>query len=106
MVAHQASADVAMLCRTLDYFSIERPELNPHCTLAIARRTIPDCKPHGLEALCRRFRIPLSAHNAASDAEAAGRLLLHMAGKWAALDSFFSKSIDGISVAEWSPQRR
>jgi DNA polymerase-3 subunit epsilon len=78
VVAHNAWFDMQKLRGTLDHFGIACPEFDYLCTLKLSRRVWPDLPSHGLETVAAHIGHKFQHHNAQSDAEAAGRVLLAM----------------------------
>jgi DNA polymerase-3 subunit epsilon len=72
IVAHNGfSFDFQCLTQALDYYSIAQPKFQGYCTYKIFGEK--------LDALCRRYNIPLNHHDALSDAMACARLYqLHL----------------------------
>lgn len=68
VVAHNVGFDVNCLRSTLAYYRCAQPVFEERCTRLIFRR--------GLSYLSKKYKIPLSHHNAASDALACARLYL------------------------------
>lgn len=66
VVAHNSSFDFTCLAKTLDYYGVEQPVFDGHCTKRIFRR--------GLAYLCKKYKIELNHHDALSDAHACGVL--------------------------------
>jgi len=72
VVAHNGfSFDFDVLAKTLEYYGLQTPEYEKHCTY----RLFGD----NLASLCQRFEIALNHHDALSDARACARLFqLHL----------------------------
>jgi len=67
VVAHNGSGfDFPVLSKTLEYYGIETPEYNKHCTFQLFGQD--------LASLCHRYKIKLNHHNALSDARACAKL--------------------------------
>lgn len=66
VVAHNIKFDSTCLSRTLHYYQIEIPTYTKHCTVKIYKRN--------LALLSERYGIPLTHHNALSDAFACAML--------------------------------
>jgi DNA polymerase-3 subunit epsilon len=73
VVAHNGlSFDFPVLTQMLQYYGLETPEYDKHCTYQLFH--------DNLASLCQKYNIPLNHHEALSDAKACGRLfLLHIA---------------------------
>jgi len=78
VVAHNASFDIGHLRETLDYFGMPQPTFDYVCTCQLARRVWPELPNHRLSTLTKHIGHKLNHHQAQSDAEAAGRVLLAM----------------------------
>ena len=72
VVAHNGlSFDFSVLAKTLEYYGLQEPIYEKHCTYRIYKQ--------GLSALCEKHNIPLNHHDALSDARACARLyILHL----------------------------
>lgn len=70
LVAHNASFDIDVLCKALDFYDIEKPEILGYaCTCDIFNK-----KP--LNVLCKEYAINLNHHHAKSDSESCAKLYL------------------------------
>ena len=70
IVAHNASFDIDVLCKALDFYNLEKPEILGYaCTCDIFDR-----KP--LNLLCKEYGIKLNHHEAKSDSKACAQLYL------------------------------
>ncbi|MCL2646811.1 MAG: 3'-5' exonuclease [Phycisphaerales bacterium] len=78
VIAHNASFDLRKLHGTLHHYGIACPPFRHACTLALSRQAWPDLPSHALNALAAHIGHTFHHHNAQSDAEAAGRVLLAM----------------------------
>ena len=69
VVAHNGLAfDFPVLNKTLEYYGMQAPDYEKHCTYRIFR--------DNLASLCRNYKIPLNHHDALSDAKACAQLFL------------------------------
>lgn len=69
VVAHNGlSFDFPVLEKTLEYYGMENPEYEKHCTYRIFRQN--------LASLCMHHKISLNHHDALSDAKACAELFL------------------------------
>lgn len=69
IVAHNASFDLTVLCKTLFHYGINLPEIRYVCTYTESLNMIPELSKHNLAALADYFNISQSnAHNAEDDA--------------------------------------
>lgn len=75
VVAHNGlSFDFPVLKKTLDYYGIQTPKYDKHCTYRIFRQN--------LASLCNQYKISLNHHDALSDAKACAELfLIHLNNK-------------------------
>ena len=78
VAAHNAVFDMSVLKALYSLYSLELPTFRYFCTYKAASRIWPDLENHKLDTLCRYIGHDFSHHNAASDAEAACRVLLAM----------------------------
>ena len=77
LVAHGAGNDLKALSGCLRHYGIDwQSETKYICTVDACTACYPDRGSYGLEGLCNDFGIALDHHNALSDAEGCGRLLL------------------------------
>jgi DNA polymerase-3 subunit epsilon len=76
VVAHNAVFDVGKLRSTLEHFSMDCPAFDYLCTLRLSKRAWPDLPRHTLDAVAARIGHQFHHHQADSDAEAAGRVML------------------------------
>jgi len=68
VVAHNAAFDMNCLEKVLEYYELEFPEFNSHCTYKIYGSA--------LAPLCDKYKIKLEHHNALSDAMACAQLFM------------------------------
>lgn len=78
VIAHIAAFDIEHLRHTLEHFGLARPEFKCFCTCKLARKIWPNLADHKLSALAAHIGHNLNHHNAQSDTEAAGGVLLAM----------------------------
>jgi DNA polymerase-3 subunit epsilon len=78
VIAHNAQFDLGALQAALDHFGLACPEFDHLCTYRVAERIWPDLPDHRLDTLAAHIGYEFHHHNAQSDAEAAGRVLLAM----------------------------
>ena len=78
VIAHKASFDIEHLRETLNYFGLTCPAFDYLCTCNLARRVWPELPNHQLNTLVAQIGHDFQHHQARSDAEAAGRVLLAM----------------------------
>ena len=75
LAAHNASFDRSVLDACCRAAGLESPALAWRCTVQLARK-VWGIYPTKLPNVCRRLRIPLKHHDAASDAEACARIMI------------------------------
>lgn len=78
VVAHNASFDVDVLCKSLDYAKIEYPTFDYLCTVKLSQKAYPELFSHKLNALADAFGISFSHHDACDDAYVCAKVLLHI----------------------------
>ena len=76
LLAHNAAFDMRVLRSLLETRDIAAPNYEYACTLAIARKALPDLRRHTLDLVCDHCGIALRHHDAASDAEGCARIAL------------------------------
>lgn len=81
LVAHNAGFDMGVLKATLEHYEIDVPRLRYFDSLMISRKVWPDLEHHALTFLGGHFGIEYDAHNALSDAETCGKIILLAAQK-------------------------
>ena len=84
IIAHNASFDCSVLRFTLDNAKLAYPDLDYHCTLMLAKETLPLAN-HTLADVSNHFKIKLNHHNAESDAQAAALIALKLCDKYKAI---------------------
>lgn len=76
LVAHNASFDVSCIRHSLEFYGLEKPDVDCYCSLRAARR-LYDFRHNSLDYLCSQFDIPCENHHrAGDDAEMCARLFL------------------------------
>ena len=78
LVAHNASFDISVLRRTLEYYDIPVPDFEFLCTYRLAKVAYPNAGAHRLNIIASLIGVELQHHNALSDAEACANILLNM----------------------------
>ena len=79
IVAHNASFDVGVLCRTLEHYGIELPSFNYMCTVKLSQKAYPELERHKLNMLCEALNIKFHHHQAFDDAYACAAAFLRIA---------------------------
>jgi len=74
LLAHNATFDMRVLRSLVESREIASPDFEYACTLAIARKTLPELPRHTLDIVCDHCGIRLVHHDAASDAEGCARI--------------------------------
>ena len=80
IAAHNAPFDSGILNACCATYGIRAPQVPFTCTVQLARSQW-EIYPTRLPDVCRRLRIPLSHHDAGSDAEACARIVLAAEGE-------------------------
>jgi len=75
LAAHNASFDRSVLNACCEHAGVLAPAHSFHCTMRIARH-VWNVHPTTLPDVCRKLRIGLNHHDAASDAQACARILI------------------------------
>ena len=75
LAAHNAAFDRSVLEACCAGAGVRAPSLPFECTMKLARR-IWDIRPTTLPDVCKHLRLPLTHHDAASDAEACARIMI------------------------------
>lgn len=98
VIAHNASFDINVLCRTLEYFGIEYPTLDYLCTVKLSQKAYPELESHKLNALGSALGINFSHHDACDDAYACAMVLIHILNDYniKTLDELIAKFDIGI----------
>ncbi len=79
VIAHNASFDVNVLCRTLEHYGIEFPNFNYLCTVRLSQEAYPELESHKLNNLCDALGITFNHHRAYDDAYACAKAFLRIA---------------------------
>lgn len=78
LVAHNASTDISILNKTLDYYKIGKPNYRSYCTLKVSQNLLK-LENYRLSTVARNFKIKQNNyHNALDDAFVCGQLLLNL----------------------------
>jgi DNA polymerase III subunit epsilon len=96
IVAHNASTDIAILEKTLDYYRIHKPNYTFHCTLSLAKNKL-ELDNYKLSTLAKYFKIEQNNyHNALEDAYVCGCIFSNFIKEKNFLNNNFSvnKSIE------------
>lgn len=67
LIAHNMEFDKRVLTNALKYYGYKIPEMNTLCTMEVCKSRYPNER-YSLDAVARKFDIPLMHHNAKSDA--------------------------------------
>lgn len=78
VIAHNASFDINVLCKTLDLFGLEYPTADYLCTVKLSQKAYPELESHKLNVLADAFDIRFSHHDACDDAYVCALVLLHI----------------------------
>lgn len=79
VIAHNASFDVNVLCRTLEHYGIELPSFKYLCTVKLSQKAYPELESHKLNNLCDALGITFNHHRAYDDAYACASAFLRIA---------------------------
>lgn len=82
IAAHYALFDMGVLLGGLDFYGIERPNLDILCSCRMARAAFPELSSHKLSNVCRYLSIPLNHHHADSDAEGSAAIIINIAQRF------------------------
>ncbi|TCO08239.1 3'-5' exonuclease [Natronoflexus pectinivorans] len=76
LIAHNASFDLSVLRKTLDYYGLEYPELMYSCSYIFSKNVWQGLSGYGLAALCHYHDIDLQHHRAGPDSRATAELVV------------------------------
>jgi DNA polymerase-3 subunit epsilon len=76
VIAHNARFDIAVLRKTLDYYSIAYPNIDFACSYILSRGYWKGLPSYNLESLCKEHNIKLEHHRAGEDSRACAELTL------------------------------
>lgn len=79
VLAHNASFDMGVLRKTLDYYSLDHPAFSYACSCQIAKKAWPQLPSHSLGNMANHLCISFKHHNALEDAIACGMIALEAA---------------------------
>lgn len=78
IVAHNASTDISVLNKTLEYYGIEKPHYKSYCTLKVCRNLL-QLENHKLSTVANKLKIKqLNYHNALDDANVCAQVLINL----------------------------
>lgn len=78
VIAHNASFDVSVLRKTLDYYNIPYPEFQYACTVVMAKNYYKNLPNHKLGTVSEALGFEFSHHHAGEDAKACANILLNI----------------------------
>ena len=87
IIAHNASFDVRVMCRTLQKYGIELPDFTYMCTVRLSQKAYPELESHKLNNLCNALNINFNHHRAYDDAYACAMAFLRIAEDYS-MESF------------------
>ncbi|ASK60954.1 hypothetical protein CFK37_01375 [Virgibacillus phasianinus] len=76
VIAHNASFDMSVLRKTLDYFNLTYPQMEYLCTVEVSKRIWPDLMNHRLNTVARHHNIAFEHHHALEDARVASLIMI------------------------------
>lgn len=76
-VAHNADFDMRVFAKCCFAWDLPLPDLRYFCSVKLAKTMFPYLKHHRLNDCCQYIGIELDHHNAKSDAEACGQIVLN-----------------------------
>lgn len=79
VIAHNASFDVRVLCKTLEHYGIKAPDFDYMCTVKLSQKAYPELESHRLNKLCGALGIDFNHHHAYDDAYACASAFLRIA---------------------------
>lgn len=85
VIAHNASFDVRVLCKTLEHYGIDFPDFTYMCTVQLSQKAYPELESHKLNFLCDALGIHFNHHRAYDDAYACAMVLLRIAKDYSLL---------------------
>ena len=103
VVAHNASFDISVLCRTLEYYGIDFPVFDYICTVKLSQKAYPEYESHRLNAMADAFGICFSHHDACDDAYACAKILLHILKEFNANSAEELKELFNIKIGHIYP---
>ena len=78
IVAHNASTDISILNKTLEYYGIEKPNYKSYCTLKVSRNLL-QLNNYKLSTVAEKLKITqLNYHNALDDAHVCAQVLINL----------------------------
>lgn len=76
IIAHHARFDVSVLRKTLDYYSIQYPNIDFTCSYILSKHLWKGLPAYDLKSLCRQNNIDLVHHRAGPDSKACAELTI------------------------------
>ncbi|WP_430788001.1 3'-5' exonuclease [Virgibacillus flavescens] len=76
VVAHNASFDMSVLRKTLDYYNLTYPKMDYLCTVEISKNIWPNLRNHRLNTVAEHHGILFEHHHALEDARVAALVLI------------------------------
>lgn len=79
VVAHNAPFDISVIDKTCGRYGIPRPEFDYYCTYSLAKAMLPGLARYKLPIVASACSVPMGIHHQADDdAEASGRIFIHL----------------------------
>jgi DNA polymerase-3 subunit epsilon len=105
LVCHNASFDTAVLGACLRYYHLPLPRCRYICTVKVAQKVWPELPNHKLDTVSAALGIALNHHEAGSDADASGRILLAALDETGCADAQELAEHIGMRLGMLSPEK-
>ncbi len=104
VICHNAAFDIQVLRKLFAYYQLEFKPFYYICTVKVSQKVWPEMENHKLNTVSRQLCIPLHHHHAASDAIAAGYILLKAMETTGSEDVFRMACSLGLQMGYVSPE--
>lgn len=81
VAAHNASFDISVLRRTIEYYNLKAPDINILCSYRLSKAALPGLWSHRLNLVSESLDIPLRHHRADSDAIACAEIICRLSNQ-------------------------
>ena len=98
LVAHNASFDISVLRRALEYSGNQYPRVDYFCTRVISRMAWPEHPTYGLDHIAGVLAIPLKHHHAREDARACALIALEACKRFNVQSLYELEHLCGLRV--------